>query len=70
MENINIPAPKFHLYEFVTLYWNEKTYSTRIVARWYDLDRQNWWYKVANNEQFYSADVLERRSTATDLENS
>jgi hypothetical protein len=38
MENINIPAPKFHLYEFVNLYWNEKTYSTKIVARWYDLD--------------------------------
>lgn len=68
MENINIPVPEFDLYEFVTLYWNEKAYPTKIVARWYDLDRQNWWYKVANNEQFYSADVLERRSTNTDLE--
>ncbi len=62
MNNIDIPAPDFALYEFVTLHWNEKAYSTKIVARWYDLDHQNWWYKVANDERFYPVDVLERRA--------
>lgn len=62
MKNIDIPAPKFELYELVALYWNSMALQSKIVARWYDLDHQNWWYKVANDERFYPVDVLERRS--------
>ena len=61
IKSIEIPAPDFGLNQFVTLYWNDEEIKTRIVARWYDLDHQNWWYKIANSEIFYSADVLEKR---------
>ncbi len=59
MKNIDIPAPKFELHEFVILHWNNITSQSKIVARWYDLDHQTWWYKVANDDKFYSVDVLE-----------
>ena len=61
MKNIDIPAPKFELYELVTLHWNSVTLQSNIVARWYDLDHQTWWYKIANDERFYPVDVLEHR---------
>lgn len=32
MKTITIPAPKFDLYELVTLYWYEKTLETRIPS--------------------------------------
>jgi hypothetical protein len=60
-ETVNIPAPKFFLYESVNLYWNEREIATSIVARWYDFDHQSWWYKVSNDERFYSGDVLAPR---------
>jgi hypothetical protein len=59
---IQIKAPKFELYQAVTLYWNEKQYNTKIVRRWFDLDDRSdgyWWYKVSNDEQFYPEDSLE-----------
>ena len=61
MKNIDIPAPKFELYELVTLYWDSITLQSKIVARWYDLDHQTWWYKITNDDKFYSVDVLEHR---------
>ncbi len=60
-ETVNIPAPKFVLYESVNLHWNEREKATSIVARWYDFDDRTWWYKVANDERFYSGDVLAPR---------
>jgi hypothetical protein len=57
-KTVNIPAPKFGLYESVILDWNEREIPTSIVARWYDFDHRSWWYKVANDERFYSGDVL------------
>jgi hypothetical protein len=60
-ETVNIPAPKFGLYESVNLYWNEREIATSIVARWYDFDHGSWWYKVANDERFYSGDVFAPR---------
>jgi hypothetical protein len=60
-ETVNIPAPKFGLYESVILHWNEREIPTSIVARWYDFDHQSWWYKVSNDERFYSGDVLAPR---------
>jgi hypothetical protein len=63
MKNIDIPAPKFELYELVTLHWNSMASPSKIVARWYELDRQTWWYKIANDEKFYSIDVLEHRDS-------
>ncbi len=62
MNNIDIPAPKFELHELVTLYWDSTTHQSKVVARWYDLDRQTWWYKIANDDKFYSVDVLEYRT--------
>jgi hypothetical protein len=60
-ETVNIPAPKFVLYESVNLHWNEREKATSIVARWYDFDDRSWWYRVSNDEQFYSGDVLAPR---------
>jgi hypothetical protein len=60
-ETVNIPAPKFGLYESINLYWNEREIATSIVARWYDFDHRSWWYKVSNDERFYSGDVLAPR---------
>ena len=60
-KTVNIPAPQFVLYESVILYWNEREIATSIVARWYEFDRQSWWYKVSNDERFYSGDVLAPR---------
>ena len=62
MNNIEISAPKFELYELVTLYWDSIAHQSKIVARWYDLDHQIWWYKIANDDKFYSVDVLEHRT--------
>jgi hypothetical protein len=58
---VNILAPQFVLYESVILHWNEREIATSIVARWYDFDHQSWWYKVSNDERFYSGDVLAPR---------
>jgi hypothetical protein len=60
-KTVNIPAPKFGLYESVNLYWNEREIATSIVARWYDFDHRLWWYKVSNDERFYGGDVLAPR---------
>jgi hypothetical protein len=60
-ETVNIPAPQFVLYESVILHWNEREIATSIVARWYDFDHQSWWYKVSNDERFYSGDILAPR---------
>ena len=47
---LEVPAPKFDLYELVTLYWNNREQPTRIVQRWLNIDESDqvgWWYKVA-----------------------
>lgn len=61
---IQIPAPKFELYQQVTLYWNNQERPTNIVRRWFDLDDDPgyWWYKVMGDEQFYPEGVFEPRS--------
>jgi hypothetical protein len=60
-ETVNIPAPQFVLYQSVILHWNEGEIPTSIVTRWYDFDHQSWWYKVSNDERFYSGDILAPR---------
>jgi hypothetical protein len=32
-KSLEVPAPKFDLYELVTLYWNNREQPTRIVQR-------------------------------------
>lgn len=60
---IQIKAPKFELYEALTLYWNDREIKTKIVRRWFDLDDRAegyWWYKVsADQSQFYPENSLE-----------
>lgn len=59
---ITIPAPKFDLYELVTLHWNDEQRKTRVVARWYNLDAGEWSYEVAGmTKAFYPASALEAR---------
>ncbi len=50
---IEISAPKFDLYEFLTLHWNEQERTVKVVRRWFDLDDNQWWYKVQNSEVLY-----------------
>lgn len=61
---IEIAAPKFDLYEFVALYWNNQEQHTRIVQRWFSIDESDqgiWWYKVAEDERFYPETVFAPR---------
>lgn len=43
---IEIPAPRFELYEFLTLYWNEQERTVKVVGRWFNLDDDQWWYGI------------------------
>ena len=43
---IEISAPQFDLYEFVTLYWNEQERTVKVVRRWFDLEDDQWWYGI------------------------
>jgi len=69
-EKIQIRAPRFELYERVTLYWNGQERLTHIVRRWFDLDDSPrgdgpdgyWWYKVTNDEQLYPEGTIEPRN--------
>jgi hypothetical protein len=62
---LEVPTPKFDLYELVTLYWNNREQPTRIVQRWLNIDESDqggWWYKVAEDEQqLYPESVLAPR---------
>jgi hypothetical protein len=50
---IEIPAPRFDLYEFLTLYWNEQERTVKVVRRWFDLEDNRWWYKIQGSEVLY-----------------
>lgn len=57
-KTVDIPAPEFEIYERVNLSWNGE-HETKIVARWYDYDKQQWWYKCQNQgERFYPQDLI------------
>lgn len=43
---IEIPAPQFDLYEFLTLYWNEQERTVKVVRCWFDLEDNQWWYGI------------------------
>ena len=60
-----IRAPKFELYELVTLHWNKQERRTKIVQRWFNPDdgaNGYWFYRVSEDEQFYPEEVLEPRA--------
>lgn len=50
---IEIPAPQFDLYEFLTLYWNEQERTVKVVRRWFDLEDDRWLYKIQGSEVLY-----------------
>lgn len=52
MKEIKIAAPEFEIYERVNLSWNGE-HETKIVAQWYEYHKDQWWYKVSNDERFY-----------------
>ena len=57
-KTINIPAPLFELYQRVNLSWNGE-HTTKIVARWYDIDKDDWWYKCSHQgDRFYPECVI------------
>lgn len=58
---ITIRAPKFELYQLVTLYWNQSATHTKIVKRFYDPDDSTWLYLVANDDTPYPESVFEAR---------
>jgi hypothetical protein len=61
-EKIEVRAPKFELYQSVTLFWNGEARLTQIVRRWFDMDDGNsgyWWYKVTNDKQLYPEQAIE-----------
>ncbi|GAC1456914.1 MAG: hypothetical protein NVS2B14_00280 [Chamaesiphon sp.] len=60
-KSIEIPAPRFDQYQFVTLYWNDEVRATKVVRRWYDFDDGYWWYVLNGDDRFYPGSVLEER---------
>lgn len=52
IKEIKIPAPEFGMYERVELSWNGER-ITKIVTIWYEMHKDQWWYKVSNDEEFY-----------------
>ena len=50
---IEIPAPPFNLYEFLTLYWNEQERTVKVLRRWFNLEDDRWLYKIQGSEVFY-----------------
>ncbi len=61
---IQIRAPKFNLYEQVTLYWNNQECRTKIGQRWFNPDdgpSGYWFYKVSEDGKLYPEEVLEPR---------
>ena len=61
---IHLSQPKFDLYDFVTLRHNGRSYSTKIVQRWYNPDEECWLYRVYGSEQLFTADAIEPRLEA------
>ena len=61
---IQIPAPKFDLYQLVIVYWNDQEHVTQTVRRWLDFDDGDgcWWYKVQGLEQLFPEDVIGPRN--------
>ena len=55
---IEITAPKFDLYELVTLNLNEQEQHTKVVRRWFDLEDNFWWYKIQGSETLYPENAL------------
>lgn len=63
--SVQILAPKFELYELVTLYWNSQERRTLVVQRWFNPDDGTngyWFYKVSEDDKFYPEEVLEPRA--------
>jgi len=55
---IEISAPQFDLYEFLTLNWNEQERTVKVVRRWFDLEDNQWWYKIQGSEILYPENAL------------
>jgi hypothetical protein len=45
-QHISVRAPKFDLYEIVSLHWNDRTGQGRIVKRWLDFNDELWFYQL------------------------
>ena len=56
---MNIPEPHFEQYQLVTLNWNGEQYTTQIVKRIYDPDKDGWMYEVQGIKGLYCADVID-----------
>ncbi len=62
---IQIRAPRFELYELVTLHWNGQELPTKVVQRWFEIDygdEGHWSYKIAGDKQLYPQGALEPRN--------
>ena len=55
---IEISAPKFDLYELVTLNLNEQEQHTKVVRHWFDYEGDLWWYKIQGSEALYPENAL------------
>lgn len=55
---IEISAPKFDLYELVTLNLNEQEQHTKVVSCGVDLEDNFWWYKIQGSETLYPENAL------------
>lgn len=61
MKTIEIPAPKFDLYEEVVIFWNERELPGKIVKRWLDLDKGFYWYQIHASDRLYPENVVVAR---------
>lgn len=65
---VKIPKPEFAQYERVLLDYNELC-ITQVVGRWYEFDKDSWWYKCSNQgDLFYPESALTHISDDFDLE--
>ena len=59
---VQIRAPRFELYELVTLHSNNQERHTKIVQRWFNPDDGTngyWFYRVSEDDKFYPEEALE-----------
>ena len=48
-KTITVRAPEFAQYERVLLDYNQIR-ITQIINRWYELDKDTWWYQCSGND--------------------
>lgn len=61
-EKIEIPSPKFAMYDIVTVNWQGADYKGKIVRRLFDLnsvDQGCWLYNISHLQTFFREEAID-----------